>query len=208
MPTGRDRARIQQGCSIQVYFLRYAFALIGKGGATALAKTAPYPGRGAETTWGALGEGEDAPRHGNPRGQRRRRRAPAALAVAVQGPIRRAFILEGDRATQASALDGFQAPRPPCCDGSCDVAARPIPWQCQRVQPCISLSPPLVQAYRHRDARAMVAATGATLFLVVEPSGQESPSSRVPLREPADRLAQTILVSEVLLLAGVCGRAV
>src|SRR5262245_35573330 len=121
MPTGRHRARIQQGCCIQVYFLRYAFALICKGGATALAKAAPYPGRGAEITWGALGKGEDAPRHGNPRGQRRRRSAPAALAVAVQGPIRRAFISECDRTTQASALDGIQELRPPCCDGGCTL---------------------------------------------------------------------------------------
>jgi hypothetical protein len=123
MPTGRDRARIQQGCCIQVYFVRYAFAFIGQGGATALAKAAPYPGRGAEITGGALGKGEDAPRHGKPRGQRRRRCAPAALAVAVQGPIRRAFISECDRTTQASAFDGIQELRPPCFDGSCDVAA-------------------------------------------------------------------------------------
>jgi hypothetical protein len=129
MPTGRDRARIQQGCCIQVYFLGHAFALIRKRGATALAKAAPYSGRGAEITWSALGEGEVAARHGNPRRQRRRRCAPAGLAVAVQRPIRWAFILEGDRTTQASPRDGMQGPRP---SAPTQVATLPlILSQCQ-----------------------------------------------------------------------------
>jgi hypothetical protein len=113
MPTGRDRVRIQQGCCIQVHFIGYAFALIRERRATAFAKAAPYSGRGAEISWSALSEGEVGTRHGNPRRQRRRRCAPAALAVAVQRPIRCAFILEGDRTTQAFARDGVQGPRPP-----------------------------------------------------------------------------------------------
>jgi hypothetical protein len=126
MPTRRDCARIEQRSCIQVYFLGYAFVLIRKGGATALAEAAPYPGRGAEITWGALGEGEGATRHTNPRRHWRRRCAPAALAVAVQGPIRRALILECDQTTQASALDSVQEPRPPCSE----VATLPLAASC------------------------------------------------------------------------------
>src|SRR5262249_6530015 len=60
-------------------------------------------------------------------------------------------------------------------DESCDVAARRIRCQCQSARASITLAQlngrPILQAYGHLDARAMVAATGGTLFLVVGPSG-------------------------------------
>src|SRR5262249_33879364 len=89
-------------------------------------------GEERKITWAALGEGEDATRHGNPRRHRQRRCAPAALAVAMQGPIRPTHKLECDRTTRgASALDSVEAPRPPCSERSCDVAVRDIPCQCR-----------------------------------------------------------------------------
>src|SRR5262249_13568209 len=97
-----DRARVEQGCRVKVDLHGHALAFVAERGSAGLAKPAPDARRGRIVLRRSPGKTEMLTRHANPSRDRRGGRAPAAFAMAIDGPGWGPLECKGDRPTQAS----------------------------------------------------------------------------------------------------------